>query len=115
MGVDFEQAVRAAWSAETSSDPDNWTPQNPALGQCAVTALVVQDRYGGELLRVLNEGVSHYFNRLDDGTEVDLTRDQFETWSPTPAELRTAEYVLSFPATVARYHLLDGRLYGVSR
>lgn len=101
--------ITSAWSAETSAD-DRWSPENPALGQCAVTALVVQDIYGGDLLRVVNEGVSHYFNRLPNGVELDLTRGQFATWEPTKAEIRDRAYVLSFPATAQRYSLLRDRI-----
>ncbi|MGY1591081.1 hypothetical protein ACI79D_03790 [Geodermatophilus sp. SYSU D00708] len=78
-------AVRAAWSRETCDDADlaDWTPADPARGQCGATALVVHDLLGGELLlaEVLRpdgsrQGV-HWWNRLSDGTEVDLTREQF--------------------------------------
>ena len=47
------------------------------MGQCAVTALVVQDFLGGELIRAFVCGESHYWNRLPDGSELDLTADQF--------------------------------------
>lgn len=106
---DLARRISDAWSAETSSF-ERWTPSNRAGGQCAVTALVVQDFFGGELLRVENEGVSHYFNRLPDGREVDLTRSQFGEWDPTPAEVRDREYVLSFGPTVARYGTLRASL-----
>ncbi len=66
--------VRKAWCAQTSADPDNWTPENPAWGQCAVTALVIQDLCGGELLRTTVGGISHYLNELEDGRWVDLTQ-----------------------------------------
>jgi hypothetical protein len=83
--ADIERAIRASWSEETC-DPvalDEWSPENPGRGQCAVTALVVQDLLGGELLlaEVLNADGSwqglHYWNRLASGAEVDMTRDQF--------------------------------------
>src|SRR5436309_819387 len=72
-----ESAVRQAWDATTSSDPDRWSAENPAWGQCAVTALLVQDFFGGELVRADVQGISHYWTRTPDGREVDLTRDQF--------------------------------------
>lgn len=62
---------------------------------------------GGDLLRVVNAGESHYFNRLPGGIEVDLTRDQFDSWEPTEAEVRSREYVLSHPDTARRYALLS--------
>lgn len=48
-------------------------------GQCYVTALIVQDFFGGDLLRFKEYPLerSHYWNLLPDGCEVDLTSDQF--------------------------------------
>jgi len=80
----IEQAIRRAWGDDTC-DPDdrvNRSPANPARGQCGVTALVLHDLVGGDLIcgeayvgprRV---GV-HYWNRLPSGLELDLTREQF--------------------------------------
>jgi hypothetical protein len=79
-----EAAIRASWSIETCDpiDVPNWTPDNPSRGQCAVTALVVRDLIGGQLLEAevrypdgTRQGF-HYWNRLA-GFDVDLTREQF--------------------------------------
>ena len=48
--ADLQKLLQKAWSKETSFEPDNWTPENPAWGQYAVTALVVQDFFGGEII-----------------------------------------------------------------
>lgn len=61
---------------------EEWSPENPARDQCGMTALVVQDVLGGELVlaEVHVNGVQighHYWNRLPDGSDVDLTSDQF--------------------------------------
>ena len=76
--------LRAAWGPDTCDPHDlkSWWPGNPARGQCGVTALVVQDLLGGDLIlgEVHIEGVKvghHYWNRLLDGTEIDFTADQF--------------------------------------
>jgi hypothetical protein len=105
-------ALEASWSQETSQDPARWSPSNPSWGQCAVTALVLQDVLGGELLRCsLVNGGTHYWNRLPSGAEVDLTRGQFPDGLAIEAgEVRPREYVLSFPETAQRYHLLKGRI-----
>lgn len=102
----LSRAIRAAWSAETSF-ADDWDPEHPSVGQCAVTALVIQDFFGGDLLRSEVGGVSHYWNRLPDGSEVDLTRDQFVRFVLDRAtEVRDRGYVLSFPQTALRYKRL---------
>jgi hypothetical protein len=64
-----------------------------------VTALVVQDLLGGDLVRaevhVADERVDfHWWNLLPGGLEVDLTRDQFG-----PEEILTAEVALARPTT----------------
>lgn len=101
--------LEGAWCAATSADPDHWNEHNPALGQCAVTALIVQDYFGGVLVRADNEGVGHYWNRVG-GVEIDLTRSQFKTWAPSNEIEGDREYVLSSPETKYRYELLTARL-----
>jgi hypothetical protein len=82
IGVPTE-AIRHSWTADTSDDPSIWSPENPARGQCAVTAMVVRDYLGGKLLiaPVLRDGERvemHCWNVLPDGSQLDLTLDQFE-------------------------------------
>ena len=77
----IEQAIEASWSLDTAEEDDGWTPDNPSRGQCDITALVVQDIFGGDLLAapVLRDGEQvewHMWNRLPGGLEVDLTRGQ---------------------------------------
>jgi hypothetical protein len=83
--TEVEALIRASWSDETCDPVDRagWSPENPSLGQCGVTALVVQDLLGGDLLMAevhhadgSLQGV-HYWNRFPHGVEVDLTREQF--------------------------------------
>ena len=84
---DIEAAIRAAWALDTCDPVDaaDWSPANPARGQCGVTAVTIHDLLGGELLiaEVLRRDGSregmHYWNRLPDGTEIDLTREQFSS------------------------------------
>lgn len=86
---EVENAIRGAWRADTCSPDDAerepWRESNPAWGQCDVTALVVNDLLGGELIcgevhtaRGERRGY-HWWNRLPGGLEVDLTRDQFRS------------------------------------
>ncbi|MBQ6066872.1 MAG: GNAT family N-acetyltransferase [Clostridia bacterium] len=56
---------------------DNWTPENKTLGQCSVTAFLLQDLYGGRVYGVpLEDGSFHCFNAVD-GCVFDLTSEQF--------------------------------------
>lgn len=110
--------LRGSWCKDTTSPTcsETWPEKNPALGQCAVTALVVQDLVGGELMRaVVGEYGSHYYNRLPSGQEVDLTREQFPvgTFIP-PGKPADRQTVLTSDRAVAartkeRYELLKRR------
>jgi hypothetical protein len=77
-----EAVIRGAWGRDTSDDPDEWSEANPARGQCTVTALLVRELFGGEILvaNVLREGrrvERHAWNKLPSGITLDLTREQF--------------------------------------
>ena len=79
----FINVLQESWSATTSYESDeNWSPENPARGQCVVSSLVVQDYFGGDIVRyaVTGEGIdeTHYFNVLEDGTVLDTTRSQYK-------------------------------------
>ena len=103
-------SIRAAWGPDTAAQ-EAWSESLPEKGQCAVTALVVQDVFGGDLLRAEVSGESHYWNRLSSGDEIDFTRGQFEAFSPGPIEMRSRGYVLSFPDTFRRYLVLRERVH----
>lgn len=109
----LKELLLLAWCAETAKG--DWNPNNPSLNQCADTAVVVQDYFDGDLLRCkMTNDDSHYWNRLPDGTEVDLTEDQFQYLEAKPLKkdyvVRTREYVLSFPDTATRYNLLKQKV-----
>lgn len=106
------RALEQSWDAATSADPA-WSTLVPSRGQCAVSALVVQDEFGGNLVRAIVDGVSHYWNRLADGSEIDATRAQLPHWHPVDEVVRPRSYVLSFPDTLRRYSILRSRIDAV--
>ena len=67
------KALESAWSLESAVQ---WTPENPANGQCNVTAAVIHEIFGGEILRTRYPEFWHYYNRIN-GQRVDLTDSQF--------------------------------------
>ena len=66
-------ALEASRSEESSSQ---WSRGNPACGQCNVTALVLHERYGGELLKTRVGEDWHFYNRIG-GQIHDFTASQF--------------------------------------
>ena len=69
----IRKALRRAWSLDTAVQ---WSAENPANGQCNVTAAVIHDLFGGEILRTKLTGVWHYYNQLG-GKPVDFSDSQF--------------------------------------
>jgi hypothetical protein len=99
---EIERALRASWGADTCSPDDldraGWQPENAAWGHCDITALLLNDLLGGDLVvgEVYVDGVQqgfHWWNRLDSGIEIDLTREQFRQ-----GQAITAARVLRRPA-----------------
>ena len=83
--ADLKECFETSWSRKTSADPDNWSPDNPAWGQCAVTSLVVSDFFGGTITRLDITGApdpkiaamrEHYLNNIV-GQNLDFSASQF--------------------------------------
>lgn len=78
MALKYDEAkIRAAldlaWSLETAPQ---WSAENPANGQCNVTAAVICDLFGGAVLRTRIGDLWHYYNQID-GRRADLSDSQF--------------------------------------
>jgi len=114
---EIQAVLRESWGPETCDPHDlaNWHRDNPARGQCGTTALVVHELLGGDLMlaEVYEHGTQtghHYWNRLPDGSEVDLTREQFH-----PGETIGVGRVVQVPPDAPRrcreqYELLRNRV-----
>ena len=95
--IDF-QALQESWCRDTGAG--NSGLSGMPVGQCAVTALLVQDLIGGQIVRtviVTESGEeSHYFNRIQGMGDIDLTRAQYPT------------HVIPYGVEVERARLLEG-------
>lgn len=79
---DLYAVLRKCWCKETAypSCQKEWVPEDPSYGQCAITAMLVHDMFGGTIHRIrVSGGGTHYFNKLD-GHYIDLTREQFDLY-----------------------------------
>ena len=66
--------LKQCWSRHSSS---LWTENNPSRGQCGVTSLVIQDTFGGDILKTqLANGQLHFYNRIEN-KRIDFTDEQF--------------------------------------
>lgn len=85
---------------------NDWSIQNKALGNCAITALIVNDFIGGKIMKCMSETGSHYYNLINNKV-VDLTVSQFKlTPDYTKGKEITRDYLLSDIDTKTRYLLL---------
>ena len=76
---DYYDLLSSVWCAETCAPRlrGEWTPENKTLGQCSVTAFLLQDLFGGNVFGVpLEDGNYHCFNVVG-GCVFDLTSEQF--------------------------------------
>jgi hypothetical protein len=100
----FEK-LKAAWSKESSG---SWSAENPVKGQCSVTSLVVQDIFGGDILKTKTRGGTHFYNSID-GVRWDLTISQFDY--PIPFEDRQSSREEAMADTSPeQYEALKSRL-----
>ena len=88
-------ALEASWSAASSATADEWSVDNPALGQCEVTSLVILEYLGGDLqlsqVFVGDEMTEHHHHNLFGDEAVDLTARQF-TGAETFVDVRRLEH-----------------------
>lgn len=103
--LELEARLGAAWSQDSSS---LWTADNPARGQCNPTALVVQDVFGGELLKTPTVDGPHFYNRVD-GLRRDFTASQF-AHPPRYEDLPATREEIMAGTTPGQYEALKARL-----
>lgn len=113
---ELKQLLVESWDKDTCSPGlrEEWNEENPSIGQCAITALIVNDYFGGKIMRCMAYNGSHYYNMIDDEL-IDLTVEQFLGRIPDyeHGEERTREYLLGNEDTKSRYMQLKDNLQKV--
>lgn len=77
--IDLYNALSKVWCAETCAPRmrDDWTEENKTLGQCSITAFLVQDIFGGKVYGIpRGNGNFHCYNVVGDSC-FDLASEQF--------------------------------------
>ena len=105
------------WRADTCAPRmrENWTPENKTLGQCSITAFLMQDLFGGKVYGVpLEDGNFHCFNAAG-GCVFDLTSEQFGDtvlqYDGCPEQFREVHFAKEEKRR--RYELLKKRLFAL--
>lgn len=78
--LDLYDALYEVWCADTCAPRmrKDWNKDNRTLGQCSITAFLVQDLFGGKVYGIpLGDGHYHCYNVIGDHV-FDLTSEQFE-------------------------------------
>ena len=95
---DYYDILSDIWCAETCAPRmrENWNPENKTLGQCSITAFLMQDIYGGKVYGILRPGGNyHCFNDVG-GCVFDLTSEQFGDerldYSDCPEQFREVHF-----------------------
>ena len=106
--LDLYRVIAKVWSAETASPTNAWSKANPAKNHCSVTALIVQDYFGGEILTTKTVGGTHFYNSIS-GKKWDLTVSQFDEPIPYDDSASSREAALT-DTSKGKYALLLTRL-----
>ena len=76
---DLYDALSEIWCAETCAPRmrEKWSPDNPTLGQCSITAFLAQDLFGGKVYGILRAGGNYHCYNVIGDCVFDLTSEQF--------------------------------------
>ena len=110
--------LRKAWCRETAhpSYQSMWSEDNPSCGQCCVTALMIQDLYGGDIYSCKVGNCSHFVNIINERI-IDKTAEQFGgtgniKYISGSFRKRARTSLLKNKDVKKRYELLKARLDG---
>lgn len=73
----YSLLLEYGWSKDTCANDSFWNEENPVNGQSLVTALLVQQCFGGDVYYFASSKRTHHFNRIH-GCYVDLTFDELD-------------------------------------
>ena len=112
---EYYDLLSEIWCAETCAPRmrSDWSPENKTLGQCSISAFLLQDLYGGKVFGVpLGDGNFHCFNVVGDCVS-DLTSEQFGdkklNYTDCPEQFRETHFAKEEKRQ--RYELLKARLF----
>lgn len=76
---DLYDVLTGVWCEYTCAPRmrDEWSTANRTLGQCSITAFLVQDIFGGKVRGILRPGGNYHCYNEVDGHVFDLTSEQF--------------------------------------
>ena len=88
---------------------DDWNNENKCFGMCAITSLIINDYFGGDICKIYVDGISHYFNLIEDKI-IDLTSSQFNHEIDYKNYQIIDRQKILTDDTKTRYHILKSKL-----
>lgn len=116
---DLYDILLQLWSAESCAPRlrEQWSTQNPTLGQCSITAFLVQDLFGGRVYGILRPGGNYHCYNVIGDHKFDLTSEQFGDevlcYENNPEQLREVHFAKEEKRL--RYETLKKALYQFCR
>ena len=108
--IEFERIIAMAWSIDTCEEKykDIWTSEKPYIGQNDISSLIVNDFFGGKIIKL--DDSDHYYNtmnKVDGEYLIDITYELFNGNIPYyKGKEVSREELLSKDNTKERYLLL---------
>lgn len=104
--------LKVCWSKKTCYPGvlNQWSNVNKSLGQCAISSLIVNDYFKGEIYKTKINGLNHYFNMIND-IIIDFTKEQFNFKIKYLNIIRVKrEDILKNNNTLKRYYVLKNKV-----
>lgn len=106
-------SIYSAWDSSTAFPMPtcDFLRNDRAIGQCAVSAVLLQDYFGGEIKKGIVNGLfKHYWNVID-GERLDITASQFcPPITITDEKNASRENLLTDSSFYQRYSILKSRV-----
>ena len=88
---------------------NEWNDENKCFGMCAITSLIINDYFDGDICKIHVDEISHYFNLIENRI-VDLTSSQFNhEIDYKDYQIIDRQKILT-DDTKTRYHILKSKL-----
>ena len=88
---------------------NEWNDKNKCFGMCAITSLIINDYFGGDICKIHVDEISHYFNLIENRI-VDLTSSQFNHEIDYKDYQIIDRQKILIDDTKTRYHILKSKL-----
>ena len=116
---DYYDILSTVWCAETCAPRmrDKWHEDNKTMGQCSITAFLMQDLYGGKVYGIPRAGGHFHCFNVVDGCVFDLTSEQFgdEVLDYHNVAEQLRDIHLASEEKLQRYEYLSAKVHDVLR